>query len=351
MRIRQFIKLSILIVLSLILWVFFIPRSYDVQAFEERKGTEYWLLNTGSKIGLVKIKSNSDDIKSPIIYLHGGPGGMIKDEIIQALEPLSALGHDLYFYDQIGSGHSSRLENIQEYTVDRHKTDLQEIIKKINSEKVIIIAHSWGCLLAINYIQENSEKVEKMILEGPGPILPINKYMAKEIPPDSLNLIVPEFSNEEGNRKAHNLRSKLISKWAYIFNGKLASDKEMDDFFTYLNEELSKSTFCKANQKKKYTGGSGYYSHIMTVKSFNEVEDKRERLGNIHIPVLILRGQCDNQKWGYAKEYLDLLPNSQLVIIENVGHDLIKGNKDKYYDLVSDFIIMPACNKDNTQLL
>jgi proline iminopeptidase len=344
MNVRRIIILIIVIVLVAITWVFFIPRSYDVQAFEERKGTEYWELNTGSKIGYYKIESISENTNSPIIYLHGGPGGMIKDEIIEALKPLSELGHDLYFYDQIGGGHSARIDNIQEYSVDRHINDLQEIIKKINSEKVIIIAHSWGCLLAIKYIQENPEKVEKMILDGPGPILPINKNRAKEIPPDSLNLIVPEFSNEEGNRKAGNLRIKLISKCAYIFNRKLASDKEVDDYFTYLNEELSKSTFCNANKTKKYKGGSGYYSHIMTVKSFNKVKDKRERLKNIQIPVLILRGQCDNQKWGFAKEYLDLLPNSQIVIIENVGHDLVSGNKDIYYKLVSNFIIMPAGN-------
>lgn len=349
MKFHRLIKLSILIFPLIIIWLFLIPRSYDVQAFAERKGTAYWKLSTGSKIGYYKVESTLSDTKSPIIYLHGGPGGMIKDEIIEVLKPLSKLGHDLYFYDQIGSGHSARLHNIKEYTVERHIADLQEIIQKINAEKVIIIGHSWGCLLAIRYIQDHSEKVESIILEGPGPILPIHTALKNEVPPDSLNFIKPELTNEEGNQKAYNWRSKLILKWAYLFNRKLASDKEMDNFFTYLNEELSKSTFCKANQAKKYKGGSGYYSHIMTVKSFNEVEDKREKLSNIHIPVLILRGQCDNQKWGFVKEYLDLLPNSKLVTIENAGHDLVNGNKDKYYNLVSDFITMPAGNKDHTR--
>jgi proline iminopeptidase len=219
---------------------------------------------------------------------------------------------------------------------------LQEIIEKISSEKVIIIAHSWGCLLAINYIQNQPEKVERIIFSGPGPILPVNKTLINEVPADTLKLKKPEYTNEEGNRKANNLRIKLIQKWAYIFNNRLASDKEVDDFFTYLNEELNKSTFCNPEQAKKYKGGSGYYSHIMTVKSFKEVENKREILRNIDIPVLILRGQCDNQQWGFTQEYLDLLPNSQLVIIENTGHDLVTGNKDKYYKLIKDFITIPA---------
>lgn len=347
MNIRRSIKLSLLIFLVVITWIFFIPRSYDVAAFIERKGVKYWELSTGSKIGFTKIESVSESSKPPIIYLHGGPGGMINDEIIEALQPLSEFGHDLYFYDQIGSGHSARLNDIAEYTVYRHKADLKEIIEKINAEKVIIIGHSWGCLLAINYLQDYSEKVERIILEGPGPILPINKQLASEIPPDSLNLIKPELTNKEGNRKAYNLRTKLIRKWAYIANNKLASDKEVDNFFTYLNEELSKSTFCKANQAKKYKGGSGYYSHIMTVKSFNEVKNKRDKLTNLHVPILILRGQCDNQKWGFTNEYINLFPNSQLVIIENTGHDLVSGNKDKYYHLINDFISMPAISRVN----
>lgn len=345
MNVRRLIKLSVLIILLIVVWLFFIPRSYDVEEFEVRKGTQYWELSTGSRIGYTKIESNSKENKAPIIYLHGGPGGMIKDEMIEALRPFSKLGHDLYFYDQIGGGHSARLDNIGEYTVARHKADLQEIIEKINSKKVILIGHSWGCLLAINYIQDHSEKVERMILEGPGPILPINKALMKEVPPDSLNLIKPLYTNEEGNQKANNLRTKLMLKWAYIFNSKLASDEEADEFFTYLNEELSKSTFCKEQPKKNYEGGSGYYTHIMTVKSFRDVENKRDRLGEIDMPVLILRGQCDNQKWGFVKEYLDLLPNSQLVIIENTGHDLVNSNKEKYEELVYDFISMPVLTK------
>ena len=55
---------------------------------------------------------------------------MITDATIEALLPLSKQGHDLYFYDQIGSGHSARLNNISEYTVQRHLADLKAIIEK-----------------------------------------------------------------------------------------------------------------------------------------------------------------------------------------------------------------------------
>jgi proline iminopeptidase len=69
----------------------------------------------------------------PIIFLQGGPGGFISERNIKMLSPLSDDGFDIYLYDQIGSGQSERLSDINEYTADRHKKDLEELVKKIGS--------------------------------------------------------------------------------------------------------------------------------------------------------------------------------------------------------------------------
>jgi proline iminopeptidase len=338
MKISKILLGSFLITIIIGSFFLFLPRKYDVAPFIERKGTKFWKLNTGSTIGYTKITSWQKDKKAPILYLHGGPGGKILDTFINTLKPLAANGHDLYFYDQIGSGHSARLKNIKYYSVRRHTEDLAEIIEKIGSEKVIIIGHSWGSMLSMQYLQDHSNKVEKLIVEGPGPILPIDRSLMKLIPPDSLHLAEPEYSNKKGKLKAQNLRSKTILKWAYRFGKKLATDEEADNFFTFLSEELIKSTRCKIEEAEEYGGGGGYYAHIMTLKSFSEVENKKDLITKINIPVLIIRGQCDNQKWGFTQEYLDLLPNARLEIVENSGHDLISGNAEKYFELVSGFV-------------
>jgi len=330
--------IGILIGILILVSLFLIPKKYEVDSFIERKGTQYWQLETGSKIGYTKIKTFESNKKNPIIYLHGGPGGKIKDNIIEVLEPLSKQGHDLYFYDQTGSGHSGRLKDITEYSVKRHQSDLKEIISIIGSDKVILVGHSWGACLAINYLQDYEESVEKIIVSGPGPILPINKAMLKETAPDSLSLVEPEYSNREGNEKVYDWRSKIILNWAYKFNSKLAADKEVDDFFTKLNQELSKSTHCKLTESQSYEGGGGYYSHIMTVKSINKVVNSREKLKKMNTPILIIRGQCDNQKWGFTKEYWDLFSNAKLKIIEGVGHDIITSKRKEYYELISEFL-------------
>ena len=137
------------------------PSSYDVPEIQETPNLAHWELPTGSKIAYLHLEGEGGSSKSPIIYLHGGPGGLIRDEVVQSLKPLTALGHDLYFYDQIGSGHSGRLENITEYSVERHQKDLEAILEKIQAPHIILMGHSWGCLLDINYLQNHPKTTRK----------------------------------------------------------------------------------------------------------------------------------------------------------------------------------------------
>lgn len=316
----------------------FIPRNYGVCDFTPREGVQYWDLPSGSKIGYSLINGKGVVRGSPIIYLHGGPGGKVSESHIRFLKPLAEEGHDIYLYDQIGSGHSDRLENIEDYTVQRHKEDLAEIIETIGSEKVILFAHSWGTLLASEYFALHPDKIEKLIYSGPGPMLPIRQELKSKIPPDSLELFQPKFSNREGYEKANNLRNKIIYRWALIFGSKLVSDKEADHFQTFLNQELSKSCTCDG-KPLIYKSGDGYYSQVMTVKSFNGVKDKRMTLKGNRTPLLILKGQCDNQSWGYTQEYLDLFANSELHIIKNAGHQIEDSKQEEYIKLIQQFLL------------
>ncbi|PHN07013.1 alpha/beta hydrolase [Flavilitoribacter nigricans] len=328
---------SMVLLVSLLL-VFFIPRNYDVSPFRERPDTQYWELETGSRIGYTLLRGDTSRVHAPIIYLHGGPGGMIQDEVVEFFRPIAAAGYDVYLYDQIGSGHSDRLSEIGDYSVARHRADLEAIVARIGAERVILFGHSWGSMLATEFLAGNREKVESMILSGPGPILPIKNELAGLKAPDSLQLTAPKYSNREGNERANNLRSKLVYYWARIFKRKLASDREADQFFTHLNNQLSKSTTCNGEGLPPYPGGGGYYVHMMTVNSFYEVKDKRSAIRDSPTPLLIIKGQCDNQKWGFLEEYLRLFPNSRYQIIPAAGHRIDPDRFDEYRKIVLDFL-------------
>lgn len=333
-----FIKYALLLSFVVCMLAVFIPRSYNVPQMHTRKGTQYWNLQTGSKIAYTLVSAKGIKKPYPIVYLQGGPGGYISDRNIKILAPLSEDGFDIYLYDQIGSGQSERLSDINEYTADRHKKDLEELIKKIGSEKVILIGQSWGAILATLFIADNPEKVEKVILTGAGPIQPMHQELLNINAPDSLNLRKPTYSNGEANEKSKNIRINAITFWAKSFGKKLASDKEVDDFQTYLNIELNKATVCDTSKALKAESGGGFYAQVMTVQSLNEIQDTRPKLKGSKVPILLMKGQCDNQPWGSLNEYLALFPNHQMKIIPNAGHSISVEQPELYLKTIREFL-------------
>ncbi|MCX6303440.1 MAG: alpha/beta hydrolase [Bacteroidetes bacterium] len=319
-KIFTYLAFTLLICTGIFLFLLFYPRKYNVPQLQGRKNIQYWTLPTGSRIAYTFIASKGAKMPYPVIYLHGGPGGFISDATVQRFLPLSEDGFDVYLYDQVGSGYSGRLENIEGYTADRHKRDLAEIIKKTGAEKVILIGQSWGAILATLYVADHPGRVEKLIFTGPGPVYPVRKELGAIVPPDSLHLKQPLYSNRQANEKIENLRSKTVFLYAKIFDIKLASDKEMDDFETSLSNETAKTTVCDTSKAGKAKGGAGYYVRIMTLRSLFEMRDPRPQLKNSPVPLFIMRGECDNQKWGYLTEYMELFPNHQLVVIPGAGH-------------------------------
>jgi proline iminopeptidase len=255
---------------------------------------------------------------------------MIYDRNLAQLAPLAAAGYDVYLYDQIGSGHSARLEDIRAYTPARHAQDLDAIIQAIGAKKVILIGQSWGAMLAMLYLADHPNTVEKLILTGPGPVLPIRQGLASVAVPDSVHLRKPPYTNREGSLAAQTLRSGFMAWWATTFGQKLASDAEADAFMTLLNGYTSKSTLCNPAKNLPPVAGSGFYAHIMTVHHFSQVKDTRDRFRTLQLSVLVMKGECDSQSWGVTAEYLELLPHARLAVIPGAGHAIGAEQPEKY---------------------
>jgi proline iminopeptidase len=317
----------------------FTPRIYQVPDFRKNPNTQYWDLPTGSHIAYTQIPAQGIRKPSPVIFLQGGPGGFISERTIAMLAPLAENGYDIYLYDQIGSGGSDRLSDIRAYTADRHKRDLEAIIQQTGAEKVILIAQSWGAILASLFIADHPEQVEKLILTGPGPIYPVNRALQDIKAPDSFHIKAPLVTNRAGNQKTATLRSRTMAWFATTFGFKIASDAEADDFQTLLSAQLNKSVVCDTAKARPTLGGNGYYVSVMTMESLADVSDPRPRLKGSNIPLLLMRGQCCNQQWGYQMEYLDLFPNHKLVVVPVAGHVIAIEQPEVYLKIIREFLM------------
>ncbi len=131
---------TVILASLLVALIFFRPMTPSAEPAVLPPGAEYWELPTGSRIAHLVIPAIGTKKPTPIIRVHGGPGGYAV-----ANAPASAYfgqlaqdGYDVHFYDQIGSGLSARLDDPRDYTVTRSVADLEAIRQRIGAEQVIL---------------------------------------------------------------------------------------------------------------------------------------------------------------------------------------------------------------------
>ena len=97
--------------------------------------------------------------KTPLVILHGGPGGCH-----DYLKPLTDLDIPLVFYDQIGCGKSTHLQDKDGdedfWTVDLFKNELDNLLCHLGLDKrpIDLYGHSWGGQLAAEWAASKSCK-------------------------------------------------------------------------------------------------------------------------------------------------------------------------------------------------
>lgn len=343
-KILKYAFLVILVfIIGLIVWIG-LPNSDSNLNKTVRSSTQYWELTTGSKIAYTHLTPKKDSILGTIVYLHGGPGGYIDDLAISVFENIANNGYDVFLYDQIGSGLSSRLANPKDYSVQRHSDDLKNIIENINAERTILIGQSWGGFLASYFATYNPNLVSEIILTAPGGIFPplSNETETYE------DVLIKGLTNidertERINEKMNNSITNKESIWlamASIFgNPSIISDDKVDGVLHKFSKEFVSAMVCDTLRVKELKGRPGMYSAIFTKKSTDSITNQfRNDMKSFSKPVLVLKPECDYIPWQDTYEYLDIFQNAELKVIEGAGHTAYIENKEAYIANILNFI-------------
>jgi len=111
----------------------------------------------------VRINYSIEGTGKTIIVIPGGPGlgfGYLKDEMTNILSN----DFQLFFYDQRGCSHSTGTDDTTKLTMMNFVDDLEKLRKTLKLEKLNLLGHSFGGLLAMFYSIEHPENVESLIL-------------------------------------------------------------------------------------------------------------------------------------------------------------------------------------------
>jgi proline iminopeptidase len=109
-----------------------------------------------------------------IVAIHGGPGGDYR--YLLNCQDLAGHGYRVVFYDQRGSGLSQRFPkrtytDLGEQAIDLMYEDLMAVIhhfKTKSTQKVILLGHSWGGILASGFTGRYPNEVDGLIVGEPG---------------------------------------------------------------------------------------------------------------------------------------------------------------------------------------
>lgn len=118
------------------------------------------------------VESHGNPSDPLLFIIHGGPGSDYRS----MLNAKAFANHGFYviFYDQRGTGLSKREDagNFQgENAVQLFIDDLDALIAHFqiaDTQKVFLMGHSWGAMLATGYINQHPHKISGAVLAEPG---------------------------------------------------------------------------------------------------------------------------------------------------------------------------------------
>jgi proline iminopeptidase len=272
-----------------------------------------------------------------VLIIHGGPGVPTR-QAWSGLEPLTA-DYRFNYYDQRGCGKSTRpfdrFESNNMYAnmtqLDRtlglgaQIADIERIRQILGEEKLILIGHSWGGFLASLYAAEFPEHVAALILISP-----------------ATSLVMPQQEDD------------LFD----TVRARLPKDKQ-SEFDTFMKEYMDFGTLFQKSESDLVamnTRFGEYYSQVVPLKSFppqgepggwmswamyvsmGQNHDYRSALRQVGAPVLVLHGANDLQSEAASRQYSDLFPNAQFVIINNASHFSFEEQPRQFADTLKSFL-------------
>ncbi len=298
-------------------------------------GTHWVRLSGGVRLAYLELPAARPVHAIPVIFLHGGPGmaDMGGDAIY--LRRLAADGYNVYLYDQLGVGESSRLANPARYTVAGGVANLESFRKAIHARRVDLIGYSWGAALAAAYLASHAHHVAKVVFVSPGAV----GGQANDL----LELLGRLDAAHLWALLRQTLAPRAMLGWMLVqVNPRaahaFAGDAEMDARFRDMIAAFAPAFYCRPPARTS-GGHPGFYALAMLLRrqAWRGV-DPHAALRRLATPALILKGQCDYLSWASAIDYRDTLRNARLVYVPDAGHRLFAERPRAFAATVSAFL-------------
>ena len=261
--------------------------------------TEGYIAVTGGKVWYKIVGSGS---ATPLLLLHGGPGASSR-----YLNSLAQLADErpVIFYDQLGGGKSDRPNDPNLWRTERFVEELAQVRQALGLDNLHILGHSWGAMLAVDYMLTEPSGIESLILASP--CLSTTKWREDthtylEALPKETQVILSQHEtagttdSEEYHAATMVFYKRHVCRLDPWPAAELDGPPNMDVYGTMW-------------------GPSEFYATGI-LKDY----DRTKQLGQIAVPVLFTAGQYDEATPETTSWYQSLVPGSKIRIFEDGSH-------------------------------
>jgi len=241
----------------------------------------------------------------PVIVANGGPGlshiYMIQNDVWTRLSQ----GRQIVFYDQRGTGKSTRISGDASQSMDAQVADLEAVRARFAFPKFDLVGDSYGGILAMAYAAAHPEHIDKLILSDSA--APAMKNILRVLPQ-----VFPDLMERSSDPQ-----------------------EQLRNHFRML--------FYSEEKRDAYLAGArdlGYAPQIGAAVSRALANvDLTARLPNFKFPTLVITGRFDMNvapltAWNIYKA----IPGAKFVVFAKSGHLPSYEEPDKYVQVIDAFL-------------
>lgn len=267
----------------------------------------------------------------PIIILHGGYGldmGIFDD----CLDPLGEY-FELIYVDLRGRGLSDEV-SLETITYDNMVLDVVELAKVLGVKDYAVLGHSAGAMLALQLIVNHPGSASHIIsMNG----LPNFKGRA-----NFMEKFIEDFEDAEIKDEYF----KGIQIFGEAYEAYQTDKEKAQKLYKNAYHKIASMICLKSNEEVLNKFKQCYDNSIINMDIVYQVNNKmhsefdvESQLKDVKEPVLIITGEldnnCDPQR---SIDMHNLLPNSELHIMKDVGHFLYIQKPKELINIIYDFM-------------
>jgi pimeloyl-ACP methyl ester carboxylesterase len=249
-------------------------------------------------------------------------GGLGADTYLWSKQvPAFAERFRVIVFDNRGAGESDKPD--APYTIPMLAADTMGLMRALGIERAHVVGASLGGLIAQELVVNHPEVVDRLVLvctTSNGP---------KSVRPSLWSLIPMLFALRRTKDTAADIRRAFSifahPKWLE------ANPDEVEEYVAWR----------VAHPQPRYA----FKRQRGAIKGFH----REDRLGSISAPTLIVHGDSDRiAPAANARILGELIPDAEVVILENSGHACSFDQRDRFNDVVTEFLGRGGATDDRT---